>query len=85
MCGQISLQGQLITIRDKYIQTCLQIFVNLMHYFTKFAKFLINNCNSDIKLKLGLPFASLIFSRKSQISSEKSILHGRLAFTICTN
>ena len=39
MCGQITLQGQLIAIRDKNIQTYLQIFVKLMHYFTNFAIF----------------------------------------------
>ena len=40
LCGKITLKGQLRTMRDKNIQTCLQIFVKLMHYFTKFANFL---------------------------------------------
>ena len=53
MCGQITVQGQLLRIRDKNIQTCLQLFVKLMHYFTKFAKFFIKNCKFDIKLKIG--------------------------------
>ena len=54
MCGKITLQGQLITIRDKNIQTCLQRFVKLMHYFTKFANFFKNNFKFDITIKLGL-------------------------------
>ena len=54
LSGKITLQGQLLTIRDTNIQTCSQIFVKLMHYFTKFANFFINNCKFDIKLKLGL-------------------------------
>ena len=53
MCSQITLQGQLLTIRDKNIQTCLQTCVKLLHYFTKIANF-VNNCKFDIKLKLGL-------------------------------
>ena len=52
LCAKITLQGQLRTIRDINIPTCLQIFVKLMHYFTKFAFFFINNCQFDIKLKL---------------------------------
>ena len=53
MRGQITLQGQLLTIRDKNIQTCFQILVKLMHYITNFAKFFINNWRFDIKRKLG--------------------------------
>ena len=53
LCDKITLQGQLRTMRDTNIQTCLQIFVKLMHYFTKFANFFINNCKFDIKLTLG--------------------------------
>ena len=54
LCGKITLQGQLRTIRDTNIQTCLQIFVKLMHYFyTKIANFSLNNCKFDIKLTLG--------------------------------
>ena len=53
MGGKITLQGQLITIGDTNIQTSLQIFVKLVHYFTKFANFFINKCNFEIKFKLG--------------------------------
>ena len=53
MCGKITLRGQLLTIRDKKIQTCLQIFVKLMHYFAKFGNFFIINCKFDIRFKLG--------------------------------
>ena len=53
MCGEITQQGQLLAIIDKNVQTCLQIFVKLMQYFTKFANFFINNCKFDIKFKLG--------------------------------
>ena len=73
MCAQITLQGQLLTIRDKNIQTCLQIFVKLMQYFTKFANFFINIFKFDIKLKLGL---SLVFS---------IILNPKIIFQIITN
>ena len=52
---RITLKNQLITIRDTNIQTSLQIFVKLMHYFSKFSNFFINNCKFDIKFKLGLP------------------------------
>ena len=53
MSCQIAIQGQLLMIRDKSIQTSLQISVKLKHYFTKFANFFLNNCKFDIKLKLG--------------------------------
>ena len=52
MSGKIIVQSQLITIRDTNIQTSLQIFVKLMHYFTKFVNFFINNCKFDKKFKL---------------------------------
>ena len=51
--GKINLQGQLITIRETNIQTSLQIFVKLMHYFTKFTNFFTNKCKFDIKFNLG--------------------------------
>ena len=38
MCGEIALQRQLLTIRDKNIQAFLQIFVKLMNYFYKIWK-----------------------------------------------
>ena len=53
MCGKVTLQGQLQTIRDKNIQSCLQIFVQLMRYFTKFANFFIISFKFEIKFKLG--------------------------------
>ena len=59
--AKITLQGQFRMKMDNNIQTCLQIFVKLMHYFTKFANFFINNCKFDIKLKLGLPELKLLF------------------------
>ena len=37
--NHFTLQDQLLTIRDKKIHTCLQIFLKLMHYFTMFAIF----------------------------------------------
>ena len=54
MCGKITLHGQLLTLKDPNIQTYLQTFVKLMHYFTKFANCLIHDCKFDIKFKLGL-------------------------------
>ena len=53
MCGQITLQGQLLTIRDKNYQTCLQIFVKLMHYLIEFTKLFITKCKFDLNIKPG--------------------------------
>ena len=39
MCGKITIQGQLLTIRDTNIQTCLQVFLKLMHYILQNLQF----------------------------------------------
>ena len=96
LCGKITLQGQLRTIRHTNIQTCLQIFVILMHYFTKFSNFFINNCKLDITLKLGVdsPLGGIrvawYLSVRVQLASldirrlDKSVLLRKIAFE-CTS
>ena len=50
MCGQITIQSQLLAIRDKNSQTCLQIFANLIQYLKNFKFSLQIIANLTLKL-----------------------------------
>ena len=84
MCGQIIVQGQLITIRDKNCQTCLQLIVKLIHYLTKFANFFINNSKFFIKVKLGKG-NHFLYNFSDFDIHRLAIPHLLLISKICTN